>query len=153
MKKILAIMLTAIALIASGCGKDDGPDNPEKPDVPETPVTPPTQEVEDPEGTVRLSMRNDNNGGTTLGQLYIDKADNFAVSGSGKIVDLGEMKGLGNVTYIPKKGWANKACVVPGHGYVLCEFDYHTGNPKFTRFYCLEYMTAAVTGGIIGAEI
>ena len=153
MKKILAIMLTAIALIASGCGKDDGPDNPEKPDVPETPVTPPTQEVEDPEGTVRLSMRNDNNGGTTLGQLYIDKADNFAVSGSGKIVDLGEMKGLGNVTYIPKKGWANKASVVPGHGYVLCEFDYQTGNPKFTRFYCLEYMTAAVTGGIIGAEI
>ena len=103
MKKILAIMLTAIALIASGCGKDDGPDNPEKPDVPETPVTPPTQEVEDPEGTVRLSMRNDNNGGTTLGQLYIDKADNCAVSGSGKIVDLGEMKGLGNVTYILRK--------------------------------------------------
>lgn len=146
--KYLLLLFTALSMGFTSCGGDE-PSDPGKPD---TPVTPPFQTVEDPEGTVRFGMRNQNNGDTYLGNLHIDKADNFSVNGSGKIVDLGEMKGLGNVSYIPKIGWADKVSVVPGHGYVLCQY-YGSGEPKFTRIYVLDYIVAAGSSGIIGAEI
>lgn len=98
-------------------------------------------------------MRNANNGGTNLGDLEIDKADNFIARGNSYIVDIGEVKGLGNVAYIPRKGWADRVSVVPGHGYIMGSYDYATGESTFTRFYVIDWMTAAVTGGIIGAEI
>lgn len=129
--------------ILCGCGKDEIPgDNPEK-------------EVDDPTGTILVSMRNENNGKTAIapkdaGSFYIDEADNFKGYSSYEFVTLGQMKGLGNVTRIPADGWAEQVAVRPGYGYVAA---YSGGSSVvFTRLYVDSYMTA-VGGGIIGAAV
>lgn len=109
-----AAMLCLCLLPACGDSNGDEPDNP-------NPVNP-DKEVADPAGTVKLSMRSEAAAGdnkTELdGCLWIDDADNFYVY-DGSIVDLGSMKGLGNVGYIPKTGYVKKVAVTPGNGYVM----------------------------------
>lgn len=117
--------------------------------------------VADPVGTITLSMRNASNGDTRLDSyIHIDKDDNFEGDGwwydspipygSPQYVhfaSVGQVKGLGNVTGIPANGWARKIAVVPGEGVVA----YADG--KFYRLYVQDYVYAAGSGGVIGAEI
>lgn len=124
------LLMAALSVLAAGCGKDDDASNP-------------NARVPDPEGTVPLSMRNANSGGTYLDGIYIDNGDNFA---GGWFVSLGAMKGLGNVVSIPSSGWAGKVSAVPGTGYVALS------SSGFYRIYVEEYMVST-DGGIIGAEI
>ncbi len=131
------LAIAAMAVAATSCSKEEI-------DPPVTdPGSDPTVEVPDPEGTITLSMRNDR--GTYLdNNFYIDDANNFS---DGYFVSLGEMKGLGNVTRIPKHGWSNKAAVVPGNGYVA--YDSYDG---FYRLFVTSY-TVNTMNEIIGADV
>lgn len=136
-------MLCLCLLPACGDSNGDEPDNP-------NPVNP-DKEVADPAGTVKLSMRSEaavgDNKTELDGCLWIDDADNFYVY-DGSIVDLGSMKGLGNVGYIPKTGYVKKVAVTPGNGYVMHNED----SGVFYRIYVSNYTKNAV-GEIIGADI
>ena len=144
-------MLCLCLLPACGDSNGDEPDNP-------NPINP-DKEVADPAGTVKLSMRSFAAAGerkTTINNgLWIDEADNFYAH-RGYIVNLGSMKGLGNVGYIPKTGYVKTVAVTPGDGYiwanaVVNEFGYFE---RFTiyRIYVTNY-TQNTSGEIIGADI
>ena len=136
-------MLCLCLLPACGDSNGDEPDNP-------NPVNP-DKEVADPAGTVKLSMRSEAAVGDSKtkldDRLYIDGADNFNANG-GLIVDLGGMKGLGNVGYIPKTGYVYEVAVTPGNGYIWA----NTYNGGFYRIYVTNY-TQNTSGEIIGADI
>lgn len=131
------LAIAAMAVAATSCSKEEI-------DSPSTnPGNDPTVEVPDPDGTITLSMRN--NKGTYLDEnFYIDDADNFS---GGYFVSLGEMKGLGNVTRIPKHGWSSKTAVIPGTGYVA--YDSYDG---FYRLFVTSY-TVNTMNEIIGADV
>ena len=105
----------------------------------------PNETVDDPVGTISLSMRNASNGKTYLGSLYIGADDNFT---GGWFVNLGPMKGLGNVTYIPVTGWAPQVAVTPGCGYIA----YDEYEKMFIRIYVTDYVIST-SGGVIGADV
>lgn len=136
-------MLCLCLLPACGDSNGDEPDNP-------NPINP-DKEVADPAGTVKLSMRSEAAVGDSKtkldGDLWIDGADNFYAD-YGRIVDLGGMKGLGNVGYIPKTGYVKKVAVTPGNGYIWA----NTYNGGFYRIYVTNY-TQNTSGEIIGADI
>lgn len=140
--KWLVAVVMACAIVA--CGDDDDPNDP-------------GNSVPDPEGTVLLSMRNWNNGRTYLevdnGDMWIDVGDNFnGDSGCFSFVNLGKMKGLGNVTKIPTSGWAEKVAVTPGCGYIARSHDAFKN--EYIRIYVVDYIISAeTTNGIIGANI
>lgn len=121
------------------CSSDDN--EPEQPEI-----TDPTEEVDDPAGTITLSMRNENNGSTRLGRFYIDEGDNFA---NGYFASIGEVNGLGNISYIPKTGWASKISVTPGCGYVA----YNEYDDTYYRIYVTGYIIGSASNGIIGAYV
>lgn len=142
MKKILCLfcVLTALTTIPlASCSKDD-------PDPNGGDIVKPTETVDDPAGTITLSMRNSNNGKTYLDEIYMDN-ENFTGSRQ-QFACIGAVKGLGNVSYIPKVGWSSKVAVTPGNGYVA--YDGWSG--KYYRIYVTDYIYT--TGNlIIGAEI
>ena len=132
---LVAVMLP---LALASCKKDDpNPDN-------GTPVKPST-EISDPEGTITLSMRNTDSGGTELDNQFYIENENFR---GGYFVSLGEVKGLGNVSTIPLKGWSTQVAVVPGCGYVA----YNPYNDTFYRLYVVQEI-GSTSGGVIGAEV
>ncbi len=107
----LSILCLAIISICSSCS-----DDPEADSEAEA-----KKNVPDPVGTVQLAMRDADNGKTTLGysnsySIYIDN-ENFE---GANFVDIGSVNGLGNITQIPREGWASKVAVIPGHGYIAC---------------------------------
>ena len=138
---LLTMMMVVMLIVGfASCGGDDGDDSPEKPND-EQPVNP-SVTVNDPEGTISLSMRNDDNGKTYLDNIYI-KNENFV---GASFTSLGAVKGLGNVTTIPTSGWANQLSVIEGNGYVAyC-------NNQFYRIYVVSDIVGT-TGGIIGSDI
>lgn len=144
-------MLCLCLLPACGDSNGDEPDNP-------NPINP-DKEVADPAGTVKLSMRSFAAAGdrkTTINNgLWIDAADNFYAH-RGYIVNLGSMKGLGNVGYIPKTGYVETVAVTPGDGYIWATEGYNEfGNYErntFYRIYVTNY-TQNTSGEIIGADI
>lgn len=131
----------------------------------------------DPEGTVIVNIRNansvnnywDDGAYATLNGIYayiqsdgtmytkyeylrIDEADNLYAEYGSKIVCVGKVSGLGAIKKIPQSGWADKAVVMPGYGYIL-------EGPKgdgiithYARIYVVDYMRDTL-GGIIGATI
>lgn len=135
MKKViyqfLSLVLVCVAVACTG----DEPTDPNNGINPNTPV-------EDPTGTIYLSMRDYDNGCTYLDHIVIDD-ENFE---GGYFVSVGKVNGLGNITHIPATGWAEKMSVIPGHGYVAyC-------NGQFYRIYVIKYIESTL-GGIIGADI
>lgn len=136
-------MLCLCLLPACGDSNGDEPDNP-------NPINP-DKEVADPAGTVKLSMRSEaaaGSGRTELdGDLWIDGADNF-YAWRGYITDIGAMKGLGNVGYIPKTGYVKTVAVTPGDGYVWINIF----KGDIYRIYVTNY-TQNSAGEIIGADI
>ncbi|MDR0745271.1 MAG: DUF5036 family protein [Mediterranea sp.] len=104
--------------------------------------TDPNNSVPDPKGTISLRMRNGMDNATELHvgniYIYIDNADNFASSSieyECEFVDMGIMKGLGNVIRIPDSGWAPKIAVYSGHGYVVRSLD----KQSYLRIYVVNY--------------
>lgn len=124
----LMLPLMLLALAACGEKNSDPGENPDK-------------LVPDPEGTIEVSARYD--AWTGVAGIRIDDAYNFSSSGGTYFVSLGQMRGLGNITSIPKTGWASTVAVVPGNGYVA----YSEG--MFYRIYVQEELVGT-TGGVIG---
>lgn len=145
MKRLFyCLMLPTVALALTACGDDEEPGGQEGTD--------PNEFVADPEGTVTLSMRYGN--ATTLDDaITIDDAYNFATDEDYRytyawFVSLGEMKGLGNITLIPKTGWAEKAAVELGCGYVA----YNDATDRFYRIYVDDVMSG-VDGSVLGYTV
>ncbi|MGN0237097.1 MAG: DUF5036 family protein [Lepagella sp.] len=150
-RTVKLLMIALLTACMMGCSKDD-PEETGKIDA--------DKNVADPEGTVTLSMRNGDD--TTLDGFGIGSDNNFHCTENGTqyfFVDLGAVKGLGNVTIIPTSGWAKSVKVIPGHGYVAAKiesvygFGYDYSNPKFYRIYVEDYIGEAVTNGVIGFDI
>lgn len=147
MKKHLFNRLSIILLAMIGtfpftsCSDDEAPD----PDRGQ--IIDPDADVDDPTGTVSLAMRNQDNGNTRLGYIYIDDGNNFSGSSS-YFASIGKVRGLGNVSDIPTSGWASQVAVNPGYGYVA----YNGGDRQFYRIYVKDYIVST-GGGIIGADI
>lgn len=127
---IYYLMLPLMLLAFAACGeKNSNPgENPDK-------------LVPDPEGTIEVSARY--NAATGIETIRIDAAYNFS---GAYFVSLGQMRGLGNITSIPKTGWATTVAVVPGNGYVA----YSMGS--FFRIY-VEAELVGTTGGVIGYKL
>ena len=135
--RVFTFLLLAITFVACSSDNDsiDGDGN-IKPDV----------NVNDPVGTVSLSMmkgRTIYDGATGIGSIYIGDDYNFD---GGAFISLGTVKGLGNVSYIPTTGWANKVSVRCDNGYVA----YSDGD--FYRIF-VEKEIVGTTGGIIGYDV
>ena len=136
--RVFTFLLLAITFVA--CSSDDAStdgDGNIKPDV----------KVNDPAGTVSLSMmkgRSIYDGATGIGSIYIGDDYNFD---GGYFISLGTVKGLGNVSYIPTTGWANKVSVRCDNGYVA--YDPYRG---FYRIF-VEKEIVGTTGGIIGYDV
>lgn len=136
--RVLAIMMVTMLTVGFvSCGSDD--DNEDLNNG--QPVNPGTT-VNDPEGTISLSMRNADNGETYLDNIYISK-ENFR---GAYFASVGAVKGLGNVYIIPTTGWAEQMSVIAGNGYVAYS------NNQFYRIYVVSDIVAT-TGGVIGADI
>ena len=156
MKLLKFFFLALCAVVTFSCTSDE----PSDPDSGQE--ISPDEKVPDPTGTVLLSMRDKNNGETYLPyDMFEDgiliENENFT-SSAYQFIDLGPVSGLGNVTYIPKEGWAEQVMVVPGHGYVAYKqpynnYAYAQNRPKECyRIYVVDY-AYSTSGGIIGADI
>ncbi len=120
-------------------------------------VVDPDKNIADPEGTVTLNMmvgegKSENiNGFTSIG---ITSAYNFS-GWNVSFVSVGKVKGLGNVSYIPRDGWNSTVAVTPGEGYVArCGTNW--GNDVWTYTYARFYVVseiAGTTGGVIGYKV
>lgn len=132
MQFICTLIFAAITL--TSCSKDEE-------HITNDSITPDT-EVPDPTGTIRLSMRDRDNGRTYLDNIYID-TENFE---GAKFASIGAVRGLGNIINIPTTGWASEVAVVPGNGYVAYS------NDKFYRIYVVNYILNT-SNGIIGADV
>lgn len=136
---LMAMLVVSAAFVACSKDGDGDPDDP-------------GSKVPDPEGTMVLNMRNENNGGTYLRienwpGIWINHSDNFESIDGTEFVSLGKMKGLGNVTKIPETGWQSSVAVKPAYGYVA-----KWGN-RYCRLYVVQELLAAGTNGVIGAEV
>lgn len=137
MSMLTMIMVAMLSIGFASCGGDDENENPNN----GQPVNPGTT-VNDPEGTISLSMRNADNGKTKLDGIYIDK-ENFR---GAFFASVGTVKGLGNISAIPTTGWADQMSVIPGNGYVVyC-------NNQYYRIYVVDDIVST-SGGIMGADI
>ena len=137
-QKVFTMLLIAMSVIA--CSSDDSTDGDGniKPDV----------NVNDPAGTVSLSMMkgpSTSEGATRISGSYIYIGNDYNFDG-GSFISLGTVKGLGNVSYIPTTGWADKVSVRNNNGYVA----YSHGT--FYRIF-VEKEIVGTTGGIIGYDV
>lgn len=142
------------ALFFSSCSKDDDAEN-DNGGV----VINPDKNLPDPTGTVTLNImigddenkRVDING---FGTIQINSAYNFVgYDYNYSFVSLGKMKGLGNVTAIPKDGWNRSVAVNPGDGYVVrCKRYYSDELYIYARLYVVSEI-AGTSGGVIGYTI
>jgi len=157
MKKVyLFLITTAVVLTATlaGCSKKDDAGS----------------SVPDPEGTMTANISQSSQ--INIGGGYIAWAppDNFDLVGYGttyngslgvSICDLGEMRGLGNITSIPQAGYIDgggsvfntaAACEV-GHGYVIkAEYRGSSYSVTYVRLYVQESIVST-SGGVMGAKV
>lgn len=131
------MMVTMLTISFTSCGGDDDMEDPNN----GQPVNPGTT-VNDPEGTISLSMRNADNGKTYLDNIYISN-ENFR---GAYFASVGAVRGLGNVSTIPTTGWAEQMSVIAGNGYLAYS------NNQFYRIYVVSDI-AGTSGGVIGADI
>jgi hypothetical protein len=146
----------------AGCSKDDPSD--------------PDNLVADPQGTITVNISEDTSFSVDdRGYIHWNKPDNLCIHGHYKYYDaiphgyvasicnLGKMKGLGNVTYIPQTGFSNPAerdnstACEAGHGYVVkLEWSPDSDNSEnklvYVRLYVVEPIVSTL-GGIMGAKV
>ncbi len=133
---LFVIMFVAVGIAACGSDNDEPGVGPIDPNV----------SVDDPVGTVELSMmKSSGSNKTYLGNsnIYINDSYNFT---GANFVSLGKVNGLGNVSHIPTEGWASSVAVNPGYGYVA----YYSG--VWYRIFVVKELEGT-SGGVIGYKI
>ena len=144
MKKFLIYFLMLLPLAIASCGGDDKDE--------------PQSTANDPEGTVLMYLHHGDGvqyahfvgPGYSVGDwINVDESNNFSAL-NGQIASIGKVKGIGNIKSIPTSGWAKKAAIVPGYGYVAK--DSYDGKTAYGRFYVVDFITST-DGGIIGAIV
>ncbi len=83
--------------------------------------------------------------------------ENFYSTG-GEAADIGKVSGLGNVTIKPNSGYRRACAYQKGHGYVVrFKKSYNQADNTldyfYGRFYVVDWLISATSGGIIGATI
>ena len=77
----------------------------------------PNAKVKDPDGSVEIGL--DAGGTTKIGSdIYISTAFNVEGIKGTYVASLGKVRGLGNVSFIPKDGWKTQVPAEIGNGYV-----------------------------------
>lgn len=133
---LFVIMFVAVGIAACGSDNDEPGVGPIDPNV----------SVDDPVGTVELSMmKSSGSNKTYLGGSYIYINDSYNFTG-GNFVSLGKVNGLGNVSHIPTEGWASSVAVNPGYGYVA-----YSGGVWYRIFVTEEI--GGTSGGVIGYKV
>ena len=118
--------------------------------------------VPDPEGTILVSVRNENNGKTIVdlfevGGFYIDEGDNFVpyysgyYSGNIEFCSVGAVNGLGNVREAPAEGWASRVAVQEGYGY-FARYKKDNSYYVYARLYVEKYILSAANT-VLGAYV
>lgn len=112
--------------------------------------------VPDPSGTATVNlMMGDDIYISDFGEyLKLNKSNNFYFYYYGsKIIDIGEVNGLGNVRNAPESGYYDEIAAIKGHGYIgrqqygnFSDFKY-----KYMRFYVVDYISSG--SSIIGVTI
>lgn len=67
-----------------------------------------------------------------------------------KLVDMGPMKNLSNISTIPSNGWESSVSAIVGHGYILKVTSHYKQNDphtSYTRFYIIEYLNYGDVSG------
>ena len=143
------IVMTMLNVSLSACGDDEDEDD--------GLVDTPSVSVQDPEGTVTISIGGGNFYDIGLeAKICIDGNNNF-VTGTltnsygtfhVEFASVGKVNGLSRVTTAPTNGWSKSIVVIPGTGYVARIMrkdylkDYFYG--KFTRLYVTEQNAGTV---------
>ena len=103
--------------------------------------------VPDPSGTATANLM-------MGGEIYIsgfyeylklNKSNNFYFySASHEIIDIGEVKGLGNVRNAPESGYYGEIAAIKGHGYIgRYQYSYKDSKVlKYIRFYVVDYISS-----------
>jgi hypothetical protein len=154
------------------CGKDDDSSDPDN----NPPIVNPDTPVPDPEGTVTANISSSTRIDISdkniyaygiIGSIEWTEPDNFDLNddryhyyyyaSSVSICDMGQMRGLGNITNIPQTGYSSPqytnsavACE-SGHGYVV-KFERTDYFIYYVRLYVVEPIVSTL-GGIMGAKV
>ena len=109
--------------------------------------------VPDPSGTAtaNLMMGGDIHISGFREYLCLNNSNNFRFYSSTyyDIIDIGEVKGLGNVRNAPESGYYREIAAIKGHGYIG-RYQYYTDS-KYIRFYVVDYISSG--SSIIGVTI
>lgn len=80
-------------------------------------------------------------------------------SARGKLVDVGEVSGVGDINSVPTAGWVSMCAPVVGDGYlvnsinVVGEYGEYELTGNIYRVYVDDYIISAISGGVIGYRI
>jgi len=74
------------------------------------------------------------------------------------VANIGEVGGLGYVTSKPNSGYSPVSQIQKGHGYVIRYKKTHDQTDQtypyfYARFYVVDWLTSATSGGVIGATV
>lgn len=102
--------------------------------------------VPDPSGTAtaNLMMGEDIYISSFSDFLYLNKSNNFYFYYNSEIIDIGEVKGLGNVRNAPESGYYGEIAAIKGHGYIgRYQYSYKDSKVlKYIRFYVVDYISS-----------
>lgn len=145
----IALVGMALPLALTSCGDDDHKDEPAPPAVaPDSPDIKPGDNVADPDDAVTMNVLCGGDEVSVGFDIKIDVAHNFR-GDHVQFVNVGSVRGLGNIVSIPTVGWESNVAVEVGKGYVAKYQYYSHETPKFARI----YVTKAITnegGNVIG---
>lgn len=131
-------LLLFFILIFAACSNNEPEDGNIQPD----------KNFPDPEETITVSLYK--NTSQNIDGIYIDISDKLTSDNGWIFVSLGEMKGLGNISFIPLDGWENSISVKKGNGYIA-----YNPNRNPTEFYRLFISNSAADemGTITGYQV
>lgn len=134
---ITALLLFVVCELALGCSGNEPGEGAITPD----PAHP------DPEETTTVSIYK--NTGQSIEGIYVDVNDKLTSDNGWMFADMGKLKGLGEVTFIPVGGWQRRVAARKGEGYVAFNPRHPSG---FMRLF-VSNMATDEMGTVTGFQI